>query len=49
MATIGKWEEAKRGLLSLNASVFLNAGGNGHSLSNSLWYVATRPDEGSVY
>ena len=49
MATIGKWDDAWKGLLALNETVFLNAGGNGHSLSNSLWYVATRPDQGSIY
>eukprot|EP01035_Chromulina_nebulosa_P040727 gene40727-55070_t len=31
MASIGEWRSAWKGLLSLNDSVFLEAGGNGHS------------------
>ena len=42
-ATLGKWEEARKGILALDPSAFEGAGGNGHSLSNSLWYIATRP------
>jgi hypothetical protein len=44
MATIGLWEGAREGTLKLNDSVFEAAGGNGHSRSNTLWYIATRPD-----
>eukprot|EP00808_Paulinella_micropora_P016624 g81737.t1 len=43
-ATIGQWREAWKGVMSLDASVFNSAGGNGHSRSNSLWFVGTRPD-----
>lgn len=48
MASIGEWRTAWKGLQSLNDSVFLEAGGNGHSLSNSLWYVSTRPDADEI-
>lgn len=44
MASVGDWQGAWKGMAALNDSVFLEAGGDGHSLSNSLWYVATRPD-----
>jgi len=43
MATIGRWEEARAGILGLKDSVFDAAGGNGHSRTNSLWFIATRP------
>jgi hypothetical protein len=43
MAAVGDWQGAWRGAESLDESAFLDAGGNGHSLSNTLWYVATRP------
>lgn len=43
-ATVGQWREAWKGLSRLAPSVFDAAGGNGHSLSNSLWWIATRPD-----
>jgi endoglucanase Acf2 len=42
-ATVGKWKEAWVGLQQLPESVFETAGGNGHSRSNSLWWIATRP------
>ena len=42
-ATLGQWKQARAGVLQLDAAVFEGAGGNGHSLSNSLWYIATRP------
>jgi endo-1,3(4)-beta-glucanase len=44
MATIGQWEEAWKGMQTLDPAVFDSAGGNGHSMTNSLWYIATRPD-----
>lgn len=44
-AEVGLWGYAWRELLNLDPSVFESAGGNGHSLSNSLWYVSTRPAE----
>ena len=43
-AEIGSWKEAWRNLNKLNLSVYSEAGGNGHSRSNSLWYISTRPD-----
>lgn len=45
-AEVGQWNYAWSGLNNLPLSVFEAAGGNGHSLTNSLWYVATRPGEG---
>jgi endo-1,3(4)-beta-glucanase len=44
MATIGNWKEAWDGMQSLDMDVFDSAGGNGHSMTNTLWYIATRPD-----
>lgn len=44
MATAGDWREAWRKTNLLADSVFDAAGGNGHSRSNTLWYIATRPD-----
>jgi Glycosyl hydrolase family 81 C-terminal domain len=43
LATIGHAKLAARGAVSLPPKVFDSAGGNGHSLSNTLWYAATRP------
>lgn len=42
MAVAGKMEEAKAGALSLSDDVYETAGGNGHSKSNTLWYISTR-------
>ena len=44
MSTLGDWMGAWRGAESLDDSAFLDAGGNGHSLSNTLWYISTRQD-----
>lgn len=44
MAVIGQWEEAWNGVNSLESTVYQEAGGNGHSKVNTLWYIATRPD-----
>jgi len=44
MAVIGQWREAWEGVNSLNLTVYEEAGGNGHSKVNTLWYIATRPD-----
>jgi endo-1,3(4)-beta-glucanase len=41
-AELGEWQDAKREVLALTPDVFESAGGNGHSLSNTLWYIATR-------
>lgn len=43
LSSTGHWREAWQGLNSLQPEYFEDAGGNGHSLTNSLWYVATRP------
>lgn len=43
-ATIGNRKQALRYALEIPASVFASEGGCGHSLSNTVWYVATRPD-----
>jgi endo-1,3(4)-beta-glucanase len=44
MAVNGQWREAWAGVNSLNGTIYEEAGGNGHSKVNTLWYVATRPD-----
>ena len=44
LATVGHRDEAMEQALSLNSTeVFNSAGGNGHSLTNTLWYLSTRP------
>lgn len=43
-AEIGDWKGAWQNMQAVNESVFYEAGGNGHSRTNSLWYVSTRPD-----
>ncbi len=43
LATVGQWDLATAQVLALDDSAFLTAGGNGHSLTNTLWYIATRP------
>jgi hypothetical protein len=40
---VGNWEDAWNGVMQLPPAVFDTAGGNGHSLSNTLWYIGTRP------
>ena len=42
LATIGYPEQAAKEAEALSPSVFDSAGGNGHSLTNTLWYIATR-------
>jgi endoglucanase Acf2 len=42
-ATVGRWREAWAELQGLEDSIFETAGGNGHSRTNSLWWIATRP------
>lgn len=46
-AAVGDWHSAWKGVSKLPKTAFLDAGGNGHSLSNSLWYIATRPPGGA--
>jgi len=43
LATIGRVQEAVENTLNLPSSVYEHAGGNGHSKSNTLWYIASRP------
>ncbi|CAB9497949.1 Endo-1,3(4)-beta-glucanase [Seminavis robusta] len=43
LATVGQQDEAIQKTLELPSSVFTSAGGNGHSLTNTLWYLSTRP------
>lgn len=44
MATVGDWQGAWNGVKSLPDSAFESSGGNGHSRSNTLWYIATHGD-----
>jgi endo-1,3(4)-beta-glucanase len=44
MAELGQWREANEHVHQLDPAVFESAGGNGHSLSNTLWYIGTRPE-----
>lgn len=48
MAQAGDWKAAWRGTVALNETAFLDAGGNGHSLTNTLWYIATRPEHNAT-
>ena len=43
-ATVGLWRDAWKSAMRLSDDVFEAAGGNGHSRSNTLWYIASRPD-----
>jgi hypothetical protein len=43
LATVGHPQDALNRALALNLTVFQSAGGNGHSLTNTIWYMATRP------
>ncbi len=44
LATVGYPKEAIAYAESLKGDVFNTAGGNGHSLTNTLWYYSTRPE-----
>jgi len=44
LATVGYSAEAIEQVLNLKDDVFEDAGGNGHSRSNTIWYFATRPN-----
>jgi hypothetical protein len=46
-AEIGEWQTAWDAIDKLDPAIYDGAGGNGHSRSNSLWYVASRPLETS--
>jgi hypothetical protein len=43
LASVGHINLAMERALKISPGVFDTAGGNGHSLSNTLWYMATRP------
>jgi len=43
-ATAGDWRGAWKGVNALSENSFEGAGGNGHSRSNTLWWIATRPE-----
>lgn len=43
LATLGQRSKAASYAQDLTEAVFRSPGGNGHSLSNTLWYIATRP------
>lgn len=44
LATVGHPTEAVMKVKELPDEAFTNAGGNGNSRSNSIWYIATRPE-----
>ncbi|MGH7954636.1 MAG: hypothetical protein ACREOZ_01615, partial [Gloeomargaritales cyanobacterium] len=44
LATVGDRSMALTKVSQLSENVFTSAGGSGHSLSNTLWYISTRPD-----
>jgi hypothetical protein len=44
LATVGHKDLAVERTRELASRVFKNPGGNGHSRSNTLWYISTRPD-----
>lgn len=44
LAEVGHPEAAKDMALKISPEVFDSAGGNGHSLTNTLWYISTRPE-----
>jgi len=48
LATIGHKNLALEKALTTPAKAFETAGGNGHSMTNTLWYIATRPDNPPV-
>lgn len=44
LSTVGHKELAIKKTLEIPKESFMSAGGSGHSLSNTLWYLSTRPD-----
>jgi len=48
LATIGHKDLALKKALTVPSDAFESAGGNGHSLTNTLWYIATRPNNPPV-
>ena len=43
LATVGHTQLAAQQAQALSADVYDTAGGNGHSTSNTLWFISTRP------
>jgi Glycosyl hydrolase family 81 C-terminal domain len=43
LATLGHIDDAVSKTNELSPSVYVGPGGNGHSKSNTIWYIATRP------
>ena len=49
LASLGHAELALEKALLLPEDVFTSAGGSGHSLSNTIWYISTRPELETPY
>ncbi len=49
LASLGHPKLAMEKALALPESVFESAGGSGHSLSNTLWYISSRPTPSVPY
>lgn len=49
LATLGHREKALKHAKELTDAVFDSPGGNGHSLSNTIWYISTRPEPSEPY
>lgn len=45
---VGQQSSALKSLQGLDEGVFSDPGGNGHSRSNTIWYIATRPEIGTL-
>lgn len=43
LSVVGHQQESSDMAMELPAEVFESSGGNGHSLTNTLWYISTRP------
>ena len=43
LAEVGHAQDAFTRALNVPPAAFLGSGGNGHSLTNTLWYISTRP------
>lgn len=48
LASAGYWKSAWDNVDRLDPALYETAGGNGHSRSNTLWYIATRPSLAEV-
>jgi len=49
LAELGHPKMAMQKALDMPEDAFVSAGGNGHSLTNTLWYISTRPTPGVPY